>query len=276
MIPELFRIPLFGFTSLPVYTFGFFMLCCFLGALKLLEKIFRELNIDLKLAENMVTGGALGGILGARVLSVLSYPEALLRDPIGTIFSGAGFVYYGGFIGGVLAVWWVISRRGYAFMQMSDLVAAPLAFGYAIGRVGCQLSGDGDYGIPTSLPWGMNYAYGVIPTMEVVHPTPVYETAGALLLTAFLISTFARSKLCYEGQIFGVYLMLSALFRFLVEFLRIEPLLISFLTQAQFFSIILFLTGLFFVFRPHILSTAESKKQSLFITQGNVNCKGVC
>jgi len=263
MIPELLRIPFFGSLSLPVYTFGFFMLCCFLGALKLLEKILKELKLDSSLAEHMVTAGAIGGIIGARITSILSNPEMLMRDPVGTILSGAGFVYYGGFIAGVLSVWWVISRRGFKFMEMSDVVAAPLAFGYAIGRVGCQLSGDGDYGQQSTLPWAMNYAYGVFPTLELVHPTPVYETIGALILTAFLLSGFARKFFSYQGQLFGVYLTVSAIFRFLVEVIRIEPIYFGTLTQAQFFSLILIVLGLMLIIYPNIFKSSADNS-SLF------------
>src|SRR5690606_14201703 len=103
MIPELLRIPLLIVDiSLPVYTFGFFMLCCFLGGMKLLEKILEEVRIDTGIAEQLVTWAAIGGIVGARLLSILSHPDALLHDPVGTIFSSSGFVFYGGFIGGFL------------------------------------------------------------------------------------------------------------------------------------------------------------------------------
>lgn len=248
MIPELLRIPLLIVDiSLPVYTFGFFMLCCFLGGMKLLEKILEEVRIDTGIAEQLVTWAAIGGIVGARLLSILSHPDALLHDPVGTIFSSSGFVFYGGFIGGFLGVVWVLKRNGLSPLALSDVIAAPLAFGYGIGRIGCQLSGDGDYGSASTLPWAMNYAYGVVPVYESVHPTPVYETLGACVLTLILLSPALRGRLKLQGQLFGFYLCISSALRFLVEFLRVEPRVISFLTQAQLISLVLFIFGIYFL-----------------------------
>lgn len=250
MIPELFSIPFPFFGTLPIYTFGFMMLCCFLGAMKLLEKLLASLNMEEVIAEQLITWAAIGGILGARLLSILSYPSALMADPIGVIFSGSGFVFYGGFLGGALAVYLVLKRNSLSPISMGDVIAAPLAFGYAIGRIGCQLSGDGDYGSPSSLPWAMNYLYGVVPTADIVHPAPVYETFAALLLTFLLLSPKTRAFFKFRGQLFGVYLAISAIFRFLVEFLRIEPIVWQGLTQAQVFALILFITGVLFIFLP--------------------------
>jgi phosphatidylglycerol---prolipoprotein diacylglyceryl transferase len=262
MIPELLQIPIpFTGFSLPVYTFGFFMLCCFLGAMKLLEKQLEEVSFDTGIAEQLVTWAAIGGILGARILSIFSHPEALLNDPVGTIFSSSGFVFYGGFLGGFIGVMWVLKRNKLSPLAMSDVIAAPLAFGYGIGRIGCQLSGDGDYGHASSLPWAMNYAYGVVPVYETVHPTPVYETMGAFLLTWILISSVTRHYFRYQGQLFGLYLVISAVFRFMVEFLRIEPIVGLGLTQAQLFSLFLLITGMVFILR-------KNKGTSLFLQYG--------
>jgi phosphatidylglycerol:prolipoprotein diacylglycerol transferase len=248
VLPELLRIPFPFFGSLPVYTFGFFMLCCFLGAMRLLENCLEEVRLDPGIAEPLITWAAIGGILGARLLSIVSNLEALLYDPIGTIFSSSGFVFYGGFIGGFLGVYFVLKRNKLSPLALSDVVAAPLAFGYGLGRIGCQISGDGDYGSASSLPWSMNYLYGVVPTSELVHPTPVYESIGAFLLTWLLVSPGIRKKLTLQGQLFGLYLLVSALFRYKVEFLRIEPVILAGLTQAQVISVVIFLFGLYFLF----------------------------
>ncbi len=248
MIPELLHIPLpFLGLNLPVYTFGFFMLCCFLGAMKLLENLLGEVSLERALAEQLVTWAAVGGIVGARTLSILSHPQALIEDPLGTIFSSSGFVFYGGFLGGFIAVLWVLKRNKLSSLAVSDIIAAPLAFGYGIGRVGCQLSGDGDYGSASLLPWAMNYIYGVVPVYETVHPTPVYETLGAFVLTWILLSPVTRNYFMRRGQIFGLYLLASAVLRFSVEFLRIEPVVVWGLTQAQVFSLLLFFIGLYFI-----------------------------
>ena len=250
MIPTLFEIPLpFGWQSLPVHSFGFSMVLCFLAAWRRLYISLEQAGEDPELAERMVTWAAIGGILGARVGYLISYPGEVISDPLGTIFGGAGFVFYGGFIGGALAVYILLRRIGHNFWRFSDIVAPCLAVGYAVGRVGCQLSGDGDYGMASDLPWAMSYALGVVPTPEgmLVHPAPVYESLMALLIAFVLVSDSVREKLAGNGQLFGLYLLLAAVARFLVEVVRIEPRVMGPLTQAQLVALALASVGIFLI-----------------------------
>ena len=121
-----------------------------------------------------------------------------------------------------------------------------LLFGYAIGRIGCFLSGDGDYGKPTSLPWGMSFPNGVVPTTDRVHPTPIYEFLAWCLIGWLLWRLGARTlgKPWPLGQIFGLYLILTGIARFLVEFIRINPPWIAGLSNAQIASVISVIGGL--------------------------------
>ncbi len=240
MLPELFRIGPF-----PVHSFGLMMVLAFMGAWYLLVQNLERKDLPRELAERMIFWAAVGGIVGARVFYVLSFPSQFLADPISAVFSGAGFVFYGGLFGGAFAVWLLLKMEKLPFLPMSDLVAPSLALGYAIGRVGCQLSGDGDYGSESSLPWAMSYALGVVPTPPgvTVHPAPVYETFAALAITAILLSLLRRGKFVGGGALFGLYLALSSVSRFLVETIRIEPVVWGNLTQAQVESGGLFVMG---------------------------------
>jgi phosphatidylglycerol:prolipoprotein diacylglycerol transferase len=123
---------------------------------------------------------------------------------------------------------------------MFDTSAVPLAIGYAVGRVGCQLSGDGDYGVESDLPWAMAYPDGTVPTTDEVHPTPVYETfvmgLGALTLWQ-LRDRFA------PGVLFGLYLILAGAERFLVELIRRNDSVVAGLTQPQLVSLVLLALG---------------------------------
>ncbi|MGY8823333.1 MAG: prolipoprotein diacylglyceryl transferase, partial [Candidatus Latescibacterota bacterium] len=114
--------------------------------------------------------------------------------------------------------------------------------GYAIGRIGCQLAGDGDYGAPTDLPWAMAYPNGVVPTLEKVHPAPVYETLSHLSIFAFL--WWARKKISTPGLSFCIYLSLAGLARFGVETIRINPRVFWGLSEAQLISIAMMAVGL--------------------------------
>lgn len=213
-----------------------------------------------EVAEQMIFWAALGGILGARVLSLLTSPQQLFADPLGTIFGGAGFVFYGGLIGGTFAVWMVFKKNNIAFLHGADLSSPALCVGYAVGRIGCQLSGDGDYGMVSDLPWAMGYPLGVISTPPgvLVHPTPFYESIGALIICFILLNLVRNKKFSLSGQIFGLYLCLSAVARFLVEFIRIEQRVFANFSQAQVVSMILFSIGAILIFWPARKTAAKS------------------
>jgi phosphatidylglycerol:prolipoprotein diacylglycerol transferase len=123
---------------------------------------------------------------------------------------------------------------------MLDVVAIPLALGYPIGRVGCQLSGDGDYGIKTGLPWGMPYPHGTVPTRAHVHPTPVYETLSTGLIALFLWRVRDRYP---PGVLFGLYLVLSGIERLLIESIRRNDDVVAGLTLPQLISLGLIVGG---------------------------------
>src|SRR5436305_2042928 len=138
-----------------------------------------------KTAYEIIFAGLIGGIVGAWVYYMTQHWSDVRHDFFGNLFSGSGLVWYGGAIGGAIGVCIWAWRRGFLGLALLDLAATPLALGYAIGRVGCQVSGDGDYGTPSDLPWAMSYPHGTVPTTERVHPTPVYESL-AMGLVAWL------------------------------------------------------------------------------------------
>jgi phosphatidylglycerol:prolipoprotein diacylglycerol transferase len=163
------------------------------------------------------------------------------NDLLGNLFSGSGLVWYGGVIGGALgAVIWGW-RRNWLGWQLPDVACIPLAMGYAIGRVGCQLSGDGDYGIHSSLPWAMAYPKGTVPTDIKVHPTPVYETLSMGIVA--LVLWQLRDRLT-GGRLFALYLVLAGVERLLVEFIRRNKDVALGLTLPQLVSIAMIAGGI--------------------------------
>jgi phosphatidylglycerol:prolipoprotein diacylglycerol transferase len=182
----------------------------------------------------MILAALVGGLVGARVDFIAENYSAVENDLLGNIFSGSGLVWYGGAIGGAIGVtlwaWW----RRMLNVGLLDICAAPLALGYAIGRIGCQVSGDGDYGKAWDGPWAMAYPHGTKPIDTPVHPTPVYETL-AMGLVAYLLW---RLRDRYQaGVLFCIYLMLAGAERFLIEFLRRNDHVFIGLTQAQLISV---------------------------------------
>jgi phosphatidylglycerol:prolipoprotein diacylglycerol transferase len=123
---------------------------------------------------------------------------------------------------------------------LADLCSPALAAGYAVGRIGCQLSGDGDYGEPSGLPWAMAYPEGTVPTDEEVHPTPIYETLAMGLVAWLLWQWRDRFR---AGVLFAAYLVLSGLERFLVEFVRRNDETVAGLTTPQLESLALMAAG---------------------------------
>lgn len=229
----------------PLNSFGLMMVCAFLAGWRRLYLSLQQAGEDPALAERMVFWAAAGGILGARINYLLSFPAEVQADPWGTIFGGAGFVFWGGFLGGALGAGYIVKRAGRPFLTFADLTSPTLALGYAIGRLGCQLSGDGDYGTVSSLPWAMGYPLGVVPTPPgvLVHPAPVYETFAALALAFLLLALQRRAWFQLPGRLFGLYLLIAGASRLLVEFVRIEPIVAWGLTQAQWAGIAVMIAG---------------------------------
>jgi phosphatidylglycerol:prolipoprotein diacylglycerol transferase len=227
----------------------------------LLSQECRRRGLSSELGTAIIVWGAIGGLAGARIYDVLENWSIYMMHPATIIFSGAGFVWYGGLIGGVVTTWLVAKRHQISFLAVADLCAAPLALGMAFGRLGCQLSGDGDWGLPSTLPWAMAYPKAIVgwgPDTVLrldsqgnlvsgfsqgvrVHPTPVYEAILYVGIFGFLWSI--RKKVTREGELFYLYLILAGAARFAVEFVRINPRVLWGLSPAQIISLIMIATG---------------------------------
>jgi phosphatidylglycerol---prolipoprotein diacylglyceryl transferase len=221
-------------------TFGICFALAFIAAGALIWRRLDELGQPVDWAYEMGFAALLGGVIGARLDFVIENYDDVKGDLFGNIFTGSGLVWYGGAIGGALAVflwaWW----RGFLTLALLDLAAPALALGYAIGRIGCQVSGDGDYGEAWDGPWAMAYPDGTEPIDTPVHPTPVYETLGMGLVALLLWRL--RDRLT-NGLLFALYLLLAGTERFLVEFVRRNEDVAIGLTQAQLFSVVMMIAG---------------------------------
>ena len=227
---------------LTLHTFGLMFALSFIAAGALIARRFVELGKPVDWAYEIGFAALAGGVVGARGYYLVQHWDRVSDDFFGNILSGAGLVWYGGAIGGALAViawaWW----RGYLGLHLLDLSAAPLALGYAVGRIGCQLSGDGDYGVEWDGPWAMGYPDGEVPTPPgvEVHPTPVYETLAMGLVAWVLWRWRDRYR---PGVLFAFYALFAGAERFLVEFVRRNDEALAGLTMAQLESVALMLVG---------------------------------
>jgi phosphatidylglycerol:prolipoprotein diacylglycerol transferase len=225
---------------LTLQTFGIMFSLGFLAAAALVARRLKEIGRPVDWAYEVIFATLVGGLVGARVYYVVQHWDTVKDDFLGNLFSGEGLVWYGGVLGGAAGALIWAHRRRFVNLTLLDLAGPALALGYALGRIGCQLSGDGDYGTSSSLPWAMSYPDGTVPTNDEVHPTPVYETL-AMGLAAWLLWRW-RDRL-RPGLLFAWYLVLSGLERFLVEFIRRNDAVLAGLTAPQIESLALMAAG---------------------------------
>ena len=235
--------PEFHILGISIKTFGVAFALGFVACGAVVARRLRELGKPADWAYEIIFAALIGGVIGARVYYLIQNYNQVKHDLIGNAFSGSGLVWYGGAIGGAIAVVAWMRWRGALSLWMLDLCAVALALGYAIGRIGCQVSGDGDYGIRSDLPWAMGYPHGTVPTPAgvKVQPTPIYETVAMALLAYALWRLRDRVR---PGVVFALYLLLSGLERLLVEFIRRNHEVLAGLTAPQLESVALCVIGL--------------------------------
>ena len=224
---------------LTLQTFGIMFALAFIAAGALVARRFKELDKPVDWAYELIFAALIGGIVGAKIDFVIQNPS---DDVLGDLFSGSGLVWFGGGIGGTIGVLLWARWRGMLNLTLLDVCAPGLALGYAIGRIGCQLSGDGDYGIPWDGPWAMSYPDGTVPTPPgvEVHPTPIYETLTMALVA--LVLWRLRDRFA-PGRLFALYLVLAGTERLLVEFIRRNDEVVLGLTQPQLLSVAMIVVG---------------------------------
>lgn len=215
-------------------TFGLLLWLAAVSGCWVLHKNFQRKGIEAD-AINVTALATVAGIVGAKLWHVLETPHLLMQLPMQLLLDRAGFAWFGGLVGAILVLMWQGRVAKVGPLGMLDLAAPAAAVGYGVGRLGCLLSGDGDYGSPTSLPWGVTFPNGLVPTMQHVHPTPVYELIAALAIAAYLWRRGVADRPL--GQITGEYLIWTGLARFLVEFVRINPRIYFGMSNAQVASI---------------------------------------
>jgi phosphatidylglycerol:prolipoprotein diacylglycerol transferase len=255
MIPDVLHVG-----PIPIHVFGIFLALGFLAAGWAAAQEFARRGYDESVGSSVVTWGAIGGIVGARLWIVLDAWPEFVRAPATFLWTSGGFVWYGGLVGGALAVSWYFARLGIPWLRGADAVAPSLALGQAIGRIGCQLAGDGDWGTETALPWGMAYPYAVVgwdkPPGVRVHPTPVYEMIAYFAIFALLWRL--RREPARDGTLIATYFVLAPTARFLVEFVRTNPRVAFGLTEAQLTSLVLVATGATLLFWTKAWRTAAA------------------
>ena len=274
MYPELITLDLPVLGTITITSFGVMMALSFLTGFYIVRIELLRKGMDEELAGDVLMGAIVGGIVGAKVYYVLLNWPQTVQDPFGMLFSRAGLVWYGGFIGGAIGVSLAIHRRKAPIPVLADVCAPALALAYAVGRMGCFLVGD-DYGRPTESWVGIAFPNGSPPSTAgnlrrmfgvsipesvpdtavlAVHPTQLYEIGMSLLIFAILWRL--RRKPWKAGRMFSLWLALAGVERLIVEFFRAkDDRFFGFLTLAQLISIGLIVFGAWLFVR---LGPAES------------------
>ncbi len=241
---------------LQIGTFGILLWLAAVSGCWVLYKNFQRKGIAAD-AINVTALVTVAGIIGAKLWHVFESPHLLMQIPMQLLLDRAGFAWFGGLLAAILVLMWQGRVAKVGALGMLDLAAPAAAVGYGIGRLGCLTSGDGDYGIPTSLPWGVSFPHGLVPTLQRVHPTPAYECIVALLIAWYLWRRGRTDK--PMGLITGEYLVWTGIARFLVEFIRINPRLYFGMSNAQVASLGSVIAGILLIVwaRKHARELAQ-------------------
>jgi phosphatidylglycerol:prolipoprotein diacylglycerol transferase len=286
MYPELITLDLPVIGQLTITSFGVMMALAFLAAYQVTRVEFARVGRDPEVAGDLLLGALVGGIVGAKLYYVFLNWPLTVQDPLGMLFSRAGLVWYGGFLGGAAGVVLMVRRHKLPVPPVADLLAPGLALGYAVGRIGCFLVGD-DYGRPTdswvgiafpdgappSTAGNLREAFGVsipasVPDTAVlaVHPTQLYETV--IMLAVFMVLWRWRLLDKPLGWLFGAYLAFAGVERFLIEILRAkDDRLLGPFTVAQLTSAIAVVVGIAIMGR---LRRGEQPQPGKYLLSGEI------
>jgi phosphatidylglycerol:prolipoprotein diacylglycerol transferase len=218
MYPDLLKIGPFT-----VHSFGLMMAIGFITGSWLLTNELKRKGYHQNLGSTVTLFALLFGIAGSKILFLLEDWNHFILNPLGEAFSPGGLTWYGGFILATFSIWLYARNKKIPFLQICDAASPGLMIGYGVARIGCHLSGDGDYGIPTNLPWGTVYSNGtyppslafrdfpglvqkygvngVVPDTISVHPTPIYE----FILSFILFLICGRTLMLTEKSSCSIY-----------------------------------------------------------------------
>ncbi|NLM17999.1 MAG: prolipoprotein diacylglyceryl transferase [Candidatus Riflebacteria bacterium] len=255
-------------------SYGVLLATAFFTAFLLANREFKKNGLSIELAWDLHFLALFGGLVGSKLMFVIEEFDVFLASPLDALFGGAGFSVLGGYLLAFILCWHRLRKEKTPFFVFADVYSPALAWGYAIGRLGCIMAGDGCYGLPTKLPWGMNFPNGIVSTLSeknsmltalfrkmfpgedipadiTVHPTPLYESISSLILLAVLMNKKWRIG---KGQRSAFFLIWFGGSRFFVEFIRLNPKVFMGLSSSQ-------LTAIAFVIAGVVIAMTANKRE---------------
>jgi len=232
---------LFQYKFISIGGYGLMLGLGFYLSFLLTEREFQLKNIDLDLAYKILIALIPASLIGSKIFHILEHLDEFFIDPKGMIFSGAGLSAYGGFVLGSIVAYYIIKKNNESFLNLADAATPGMALGYCFGRFGCHVAGDGCYGVATSSLFGTAYPNGIVPTSNLVLPTPLFEVFVSFIFVGLFLRL--RKKEWPAGRLLFLYMILNGLARFLVEFVRRNPQWLGSFSQAQVIGILLVILG---------------------------------
>ncbi len=263
---------LFELGPLKIGSYGVLLALGFLTGIWLINREFKKGGFDVEIAWDIYFLIVFGGMVGSRLLFIFENFSDFLASPSSMIFSTTGFSVLGGYILAFILCTLRVKYAGIKFFKAADMCAPGLSLGYAVGRLGCITSGDGCYGIPTKVAWGMHFPNGLVSTLAAknallvskfaeifpgesipndicVHPTPIYESISNVILAGILLLPIWKIG---AGKRLGFFVCWFGLSRLLVEFIRLNPIAAYGLTSNQYISMVFICIGVGIIIRGFI------------------------
>ncbi|MFC1697902.1 prolipoprotein diacylglyceryl transferase, partial [Nanoarchaeota archaeon] len=246
---------------LTIQTWGFFVALGFLLATLLSAREAKKRGLNQDHIYNLIIWVLLFGLIGSRVFGIFLDLGAYMHNPLSILFFWqGGLVFHGGLIGGIIGGLLYVKYKKINFWKYVDVVAIFIPLGHALGRLGCFFSWDGCHGVASNLPWAVQVTTNN-PSFP-VHPTHLYSAIALFIFFIVLYKIKDNKELfgkkTFHGWTFSLYLIIYAVWRFLIEFIRVEPKYGP-LTGAQYFSIIILIFACF-IFYKHWYGFTKIKK----------------
>ncbi|MGZ4199232.1 MAG: prolipoprotein diacylglyceryl transferase [Thermoleophilia bacterium] len=263
MIPVFFHLG-----PITVYSFGVMSALALISACYVAYRLLRTRGVSFEFAYELLFVAGIGGFVGARIYYLLQHWSSVHSDLLHNAFSGSGFTWYGGLIGGFVCVALWSRVRHVPVGLMANAAGPGVAIGYAVGRIGCLLSGDGDYGSPTKSFIGIAFPHGTVPTPPGVKvwPTPIFETI-AMLIVCWILYRMAK-KPQPGWYVWGWFMVLGGAERFLIEFIRRNPVVFAGLRTPQWESVVSVVIGIAIILATRDRQTVEMSLEAARPTGG--------
>lgn len=233
---------LFEYKLITIGSYGLLLGMAFYLGFLFAEREFKIKGLDPDIAYKLLIAIIPSAIIGAKLFHIIDNFGEFLMSPKDMILSGAGLSVYGGFLLSFIVALIIIKKEKQNILQIFDIASPSMALGYGIGRLGCHVSGDGCYGIISDSIFALSYPSGIVPVTATVYPTPLFESTLSFIF--FFILLQLRTKNLKTGTLFFIYLALNGTARFLIEFIRLNPVTNFGLTQAQLVALLFIITGI--------------------------------